>query len=119
MQGALFGLFAAIIYIFIAPYIFTYVLPQYIEGIVYSQILAFSFVFALPNRYISLLFESQKMTRVNFINGIASSVCMIILYITLGVYMGLMGLVISGVLYPFLSLIINIVSWEIHHRVLE
>tara|TARA_B100001971_G_C18242972_1_gene572167 strand:+ start:594 stop:1859 length:1266 start_codon:yes stop_codon:yes gene_type:complete len=112
LQGMSIGLIITIVYVLVAPYLFKYLLPQYLDGIVYSQILAISFIFAMPNRYISLLFESQKLTSVIFINSLIQSTLVILLYIVLGIWGGILGLVIARVLNSFISMLINIAMWR-------
>ncbi len=46
-QGMSTGATIALFYILITPYLFKYLLPQYLEGVLYSQILAVSFIFAM------------------------------------------------------------------------
>ena len=116
LQGLCIGTIITLLYIFIAPYLFKYLLPQYIEGIFYSQVLSLSFIFALPTRYIGLLFESQKMTKVTFINTTINSIIAILLYLGLGITGGIFGLVLAGVLHTFLGFMVNLISWRINSR---
>ena len=111
-QGMFVGAVIAIAYILISPYLFKYVLPQYLDGVFYSQILAITFVFAMPNRYISLLFESQKLSRLIFIRSLIQSFIAILLYIVLGIWGGILGLVTAQVLNSFTGMIINIAMWR-------
>lgn len=115
-QGLLIGTMASITYILIAPYLFTYLLPQYTDGIIYSQILGLTFIFALPTRYIGLLFESQKMTRVTLINTTINSFLAIFLFISLGMMGGLLGLSVAFTLHSFLGFLVNLVSWKLNTR---
>jgi O-antigen/teichoic acid export membrane protein len=112
LQGITVGFLITICYVFISPYIFKYLLPQYIEGLLYSQILAISFIFAPPTRYIGLLFEAKKMSRQIFINGLINSTIFILLTVILGLSAGLLGLVIAQVLHSFLGLLVNLFSWR-------
>lgn len=111
-QGLLIGAVFTLLYILVAPYLFKYLLPQYLEAVAYSQILAFSFIFAMPNRYVSLLLESQKMSRKIFIRGVTQNIIMISLYISLGIYGGIMGLVLAQVLNAFAGVLVNILIWR-------
>ena len=111
-QGMSVGAVIAILYVLFAPYLFKYLLPQYLEGVLYSQILAISFVFAMPNRYISLLFESQKLSRLIFVRTMIQSVIVILLYVVLGIWGGILGLVIAYVLNSFIGMLVNIVMWR-------
>ncbi|MFA5841410.1 MAG: oligosaccharide flippase family protein [Candidatus Paceibacterota bacterium] len=112
-QGVVIGIIFALAYVIIAPYIFKYLLPKYLDSVFYSQLLAISFVFAMPNRYINLLFIAQKLSRLMFINNLVQSIIRILLYIILGVWGGILGLVVAQLLNSLLSLIINIIVWQL------
>lgn len=111
-QGMFIGGAIAVLYILTAPYLFKYLLPQYMTGVVYSQILAISFIFAMPNRYLSLIFESQKFSRLIFIRSAIQSVIAISLYMVLGILGGILGLVTAHVLNTLTSSIIGIAIWR-------
>jgi O-antigen/teichoic acid export membrane protein len=112
LQGFLFGIVLFLGYIVISPYLFRYFLPQYLDSILYSQILAISFIFAIPGRYVGLLFASQKLTKVIFANSLAQSILRIALYLVLGIWGGIMGLVVAQVIMYILGLLINILIWK-------
>lgn len=111
-QGLSIGILVTIAYILVAPYVFKYLLPQYLDATFYSQILALSFIFAMPNRYVSLILESQKLSKVIFIRSLIQSLIMILLYIILGIWGGILGLVIAQVLNAFTGMLINIAMWR-------
>lgn len=113
LQGMLGGIMITIAYILISPYLFKYVVPQYLEGVFYSQILAINFIFAMPNRYLSLLFESQKLSRLIFIKSLIQNVIAIALYIILGIWGGVLGLVVAQVLNSFTSMLISMAMWRL------
>ena len=113
-QGLLIGTFFTILYILVAPYLFKYLLPQYTDGIFYSQILSLSFIFAIPTRYVGLLFGSQRMSRSTFINDLINSLIAIFLFVAFASVGGVMGLCVAVVAHSFLGLLVNIISWRIH-----
>lgn len=112
LQGILIGSVVALLYILIAPYLFKYLLPQYIDGYVYSQILSLSLIFAIPNRYISILCESQKYSYIILVRTIFSSILSIVLFVIFGIFGGIIGLVIANVLNSFMGLLFNISMWR-------
>ena len=113
MQGMLIGVCVTILYIAIVPYFFKYAVPQYLDGLRYAQILGLAFVFALPNRYVSQLFLSQGFSREIFITETVNSIVLMLLYCTLGITGGLMGLVIAQVAFNGFAMVLNIVMWRI------
>ena len=116
-QGMSVGAIIAIFYILVSPYLFKYLLPQYLEGVLYSQILAISFVFAMPTRYVGLLFLSQKLSRQIFTNSMINSAVAILLFVVLGIWGGIFGLVLAQVFYSFIGMLANIVMWRKNSRI--
>lgn len=112
LQGMSIGALVAIFYIVVSPYLFQYLLPKYLDGIFYSQILAVGLVFAMPNRYVSLLLVSQKLSKAILTNSIIQGIIKIILYVVLGIWGGIMGLVLAFVAVSLIGLLINIVVWR-------
>lgn len=106
------GTIAAALYILAAPYLFLYLLPQYLDAVLYTQILATGFVFAIPNRYLGLLFAAQKMSRAIFAATVAQNGIRVALYLMLGVWLGVLGLVIAQAASSLTSMIINIGYWK-------
>lgn len=115
-QGAGIGLCISLCYIVAAPFLFTYALPQYLDGIVYSQILSLGFIFALPNRYASLLFASQRMSRVLYTRTIIENVTTITLLVVAGIWGGLLWLVIAHVVMSAFAFVLNVSLWRIVTR---
>ena len=111
-QGMSVGATMAVLYILASPYLFKYLLPQYLEGVLYSQILAVSFVFAMPNRYISLLLVSHKFSRIIFTNSVILNIFKILLYTIMGIWSGILGLIIAYVVHSFIGVLVGIVTWQ-------
>lgn len=111
VQGVLVGSAVTLVYIFLSPYLFKYLLPQYIESIFYSQLLSLNFILALPNRFLSLLFTAQRLSYTLFQITITQSIISLILYIALGILGGLLGLVIANLLLNVSGFLLNITMW--------
>jgi len=116
LLGGLVGAVFAAGYIVTAPYVFTYLMPSYLEAVFYSQLLALTFVFAMPNRYIGLLFTAKKLALPTFISNSIQNVIRILLYLALGIWGGILGLVIAQLICAALGLIINLAVWQISMR---
>lgn len=117
LQGLLGGIGCAAIYIIIAPYFFTYLMPKYLDGILYSQILVISLITAIPNRYISLLLTTQKMSGLIFLSQLIQNIIKIIFLVSFGIFGGIFGLVLAQVLSSFISLAINIFTWKMRKKI--
>ncbi len=115
-QGLLFGLLLAVAYALIAPLFFKYLMPQYLDAVFYSQLLGINFITAMPNRYISTLLSAQKMPKRIFANNLILNVIRIISYVVLGVWGGILGLVVAQVFNSSLGLLINIATWRFAQR---
>jgi len=111
-QGLAIGVACAIAYIVISPFLFRYLIPKYLDGLLYSQLLAINFITALPNRYIGLLLTAQKLSKTIFIDNLIQNAIRILLFIILGIWGGILGLIIAQMLFSFISLIINIIVWQ-------
>lgn len=111
-QGLAVGLACAVAYVLIAPPFFHYLLPKYLDGLFYSQLLAASLIFALPNRYISLLLTSQKLSRAILTNSVIQNLTQISLYALLGISGGILGLIIAKISYSCVALVIGIIIWK-------
>ncbi|MEK7108922.1 MAG: oligosaccharide flippase family protein [Patescibacteria group bacterium] len=111
-QGLFIGAVFAALYALAAPLLFKYLLPQYLDAVLYTQILAVTFIFAMPNRYVSTLLASQKMSKRIFTNSITISGVQLLLYAVLGIWGGILGLIVAQVLNGFIGLMINIASWR-------
>ncbi|OHA30074.1 MAG: hypothetical protein A3G52_02240 [Candidatus Taylorbacteria bacterium RIFCSPLOWO2_12_FULL_43_20] len=115
-QGMAVGAVCFVGYFVLSPYLFKYLLPKYLEGVLYSQLLAVSFIFALPNRYIGLLLTSQKLSRLSFISNFIQSIIRVLLYVVLGIFGGILGLISTHVLMSFIGMLINMATWRLHSR---
>lgn len=115
-QGMAVGAICFIGYFILAPYLFKYLLPKYLEGVLYSQLLAISFIFAMPNRYIGLLLTSQKLPKLSFVSNLIQSILRILLYIILGIWGGILGLISTHVFMSFIGMLINIAAWRFYGR---
>lgn len=117
LQGLAIGVVLAAGYILLAPFVFKYLMPKYLEAVFYSQILAIGFVFALPNRYISSIFNSQKLTKIIFNNSLVQNIIRIFLYVILGIWGGIFGLVLAQIFNQGISLLINMAFWRTSSKV--
>lgn len=111
-QGALLGAAAAAAYAVMAPYLFTFLLPQYLDALDYSRLLALSLIFNIPGKYVGVVLESLKLTRVMFTRSIIERLAQIALYLTLGIWGGIAGLVLAYVINSALALLVQITGWH-------
>lgn len=115
-QGLAAGSTLGLAWALAAPLFFTYLMPQYLEAVWYAQLLGLSFVFAIPNRYVTVLLNSQKMTQRIFVNNTVISVLQILLYVGLGVWGGVLGLIVAQIAVAAIGLVINILTWRVRRR---
>jgi O-antigen/teichoic acid export membrane protein len=111
-QGMFFGLLCTVAYVLLAPYLFKYLLPNYLDALFYSQLLAITFIFSMPNRLVSVLLVSQKFSRAIFFNNTFQTMVRIALSITFGITGGILGLVLAYITYYMFTTLINIAVWQ-------
>lgn len=85
-----------IIYILAAPTIFQLVFPEYLEAVIYSQVLAISLIF-IPRTLYTVAFTAQKKTKELYIVRIASPIFRTLIMTILVIYYGIWG-VVAGLL---------------------
>ncbi len=95
----------SVIYIYLSPYIFRLLFPEYLDSVFYSQIFAISFA-TLPLLTITAAFEAQKMIREIYFFKLTADTTQILITFTLIYYYGLLGAVLSRVIIRFFDLIL-------------
>ncbi len=115
-QSFLIGLITSLAYIAIAPFVFRLLLPNYLEAIQYSQVIALVFIFILPGSYIGEIFRSHKMIRALYLSSVTAHVSRIILFILCGMTWGVWGVIIASLGTHAAGLILNFFLWEIESR---
>ncbi|MDO8231962.1 MAG: oligosaccharide flippase family protein [bacterium] len=111
-QGLLAGSLLGGSWALTAPLFFTYFMPQYLDATPYAQLLGLLFVFSMPNRYITVLLNAQKMTKRIFLNTTTVNVLQLLLYGILGVWGGILGLITAQIAVAAIGLTINILTWR-------
>ena len=112
-QGMFVGGIITLGYVLAAPFLFKLLLPQYMDSVFYSQLLAISFIFVMPIRYVGVLLAAQKLPRLMFISNSIQDVIRIILYIVLGIWGGIFGLILAQIIGYINGLVINMVVWQL------
>lgn len=112
LQGLTLGIILSAGYVILAPFVFKYLLPKYLESIFYSQLLSIMFIFAIPLGYMGAAFYSQKIVRSIFFSNFVNSIIKIVLYVILGIWGGILGLVLAQIIYSALGFTINLALWK-------
>lgn len=95
-----FGIVSAVVYIPLAPYIFTILFPNYMEAVPYSQIYALHLL-TLPFAPSGSYLYAKRLIREQYINTVLSYTFRII-FIAIGViWWGLLGLIVAIVVSRF------------------
>lgn len=95
-QVFLFGLAMAVVYILVAPLVFSTFFPQYAEAVRYSQVYALMLLFLssiIPLAYI----DSRMAIKEKYIMAISSSILKIVLMLFGIIYFGLWGLIAARI----------------------
>lgn len=115
-QGMLIGAICSVCYILIAPVFYKIFLPKYLEAITYSQVFSLTLIFAVPANYVSGVFNSHKMLRPLYHGTLSVNVVRISLYLILGKYFGIWGVIFSTLLIHFMGTLYNFYLWETEIR---
>ena len=109
--GALFVTFA--LYILIAPLVFKYLFPVYVESVWYSQIYTLSLMLGLSAPLLSAL-QAHKKTRELYIISNVSAVALIVILPILTYNYGILGAILSQITYRGINLVLSLVLfWKV------
>lgn len=103
LKLSMFTAIIAVVYIILAPWLFKLVFPQYLESVIYSQILALSLM-AIPIWIFQTALKAQKATKQIFKLELINSLSQIFLIIVLISNFGLWGAVIARIAYRIINL---------------
>jgi O-antigen/teichoic acid export membrane protein len=81
-----------VIYIFAAPFIFKYVFPDYIEAVMFSQVLAIMIIF-VPRTLLTVALTAQKRTKELYIIKIVTPIFRIAILFVFVINFGIWGVV--------------------------
>ena len=108
------GIFVAITYLFMAPHLFDIFFPQYPEAIFFSQLLAIILVLRLPLSFSSAVLQSKlNITPKSWLywRGVSSFIIIIALLILTPLY-GIIGVVMSRIIFVISQLVTQLVQWQ-------
>lgn len=97
----------AVLYYFIAPYIYTYIFPQYIDSIFYSQI--FIFIILVEGGLPGAVFKAQMAVRESYIINIFGNIIKIGILVPLVILYGIWGIIFARILSRYITFFISIV----------
>ncbi|HET8575028.1 MAG TPA: oligosaccharide flippase family protein [Candidatus Paceibacterota bacterium] len=89
-----------LLYIFIAPYLYRFLFPEYMSSVAYTQLFALSLL-ASPISFFTDALVSQKKQKELYYGRISSSVILIAAMIVLGKIYGVWGVVIAQTVFAF------------------
>jgi len=109
-----FSLLAAVTYIFLAPFFYKFILPQYLESVKISQLLALTILFTIPQ----IIFGSAVNAKATlapirslYLWNTPAIVSLIIVFFTIQ-GLGLYSLVISRIAFVALVTLITAIIWH-------
>lgn len=82
------------IYIILAPFLFSIVLPEYMDSVLFSQIFALSLLF-LPQKIVGSALTAHKQQKALYVLSIANPIVRVVSLIILLPIFGIMGVIIS------------------------
>lgn len=110
------GTSIAAIYIIFSPYLFQWLLPRYLDSIIYSQTFALGLILIPAIIYIGNIFYGQNMLRAIYISSTGVQLLRTTLFLILGWRFGIWGLVVASLLTQIVSIVYCIWVWEVESR---
>ncbi len=95
----------SILFIIIAPWLFKIFFPQYLEAILFSQVLSTTLIFTGPIIILISLFQSREKKKILYQYNIIKPIIKIILLLIFIKHLGVMGIIIAIILSYVLELI--------------
>jgi len=106
-----FGLAMAIVYIIIAPYIYKFLFPKYLDSVLYSQIFSISLI-AITFNPADIYLAAKKKVREQYINNVVTAVFQIIATSVGVIFYGLIGLIVARVISRVASSLISLTLYQ-------
>lgn len=114
LQGMAVGAATALGYALVSPFLFKYLLPQYLDAVGYSNLLMASLLFNVPGKFVTTVMQAQRMVKAIFITTTIGSALQVALYILWGPTNGIEGLIIAYIVGSGLILLMQIIFWRFH-----
>ncbi|MEN9389905.1 MAG: hypothetical protein RLZZ283_5 [Candidatus Parcubacteria bacterium] len=95
-----------ILYIVLAPFVFTIFFPKYMDSLLYSQVYALTILFSAP--LITAYFDSQLAIYERYVLGISGAIGQTILAVGGLYFFGLWGVIASRILYRIFMIILSV-----------
>lgn len=110
------GVGLAGLYVIFSPLLFKFLLPQYLDAILYSQIYALGLILVPASVFIGFIFYGQNMLRAVYLNSLSSQITRIALFTILGWRYEIWGLIAAYLISLALSLLYSVIIWELEAR---
>jgi O-antigen/teichoic acid export membrane protein len=110
------GVILFVIYLLVAPLLFKIFLPRYLDSILYSKAYALSLLVAPVAIYLGGVFTGQNMIRATYALNLGNHIVRISLFIILGWFWHIWGLILASIIYNVLSALYSIIIWEVEYR---
>jgi len=100
-----------VLYIILAPYLYSIFFPQYKDSVFFSQLL-FLTIIAFPGSFIALTFQAQMAKKELYRFSIISPLILIILLIILTPLYGVIGAIIAQIISQFFTVIFALILFR-------
>ncbi len=105
---AILTLFMVVLYVLIAPFVFKFFFPKYLDSILYSQGYAFAFLFSLLPLMPFTALAAMRATKEIYIYNILNPIVTVLTMVSMIIYFGIWGLIaargIAGIVNYGISL---------------
>jgi len=106
------SLFITIAYIVVAPFLFSFLFPQYIDSIFYSQIFSLNIILTASALAIGTFFRSHKLLKESYITNIANNATRIVLMFILITRYEVLGIILAILISRFITTLLSFVLFK-------
>ena len=114
--GVLVGISLALVYLLFSPLLFRIFLPNYLDAIPYSQVMALTLVVAPISIYMGSIFSSQNMLRATYALSVGNHILRITLFVFFAWKWQIWGLVYASILSNLANGIYGLIIWKIESK---
>ncbi|PCI28656.1 hypothetical protein COB52_03350 [Candidatus Kaiserbacteria bacterium] len=96
-----------LIYILLAPFVFSFLFPQYSESVIYTQVISL-ILLQVPFLLIKTFFQTQKAVKILYVYGFVFPAIRILLSLALVIQFGLWGIITAILLEALLRTVFSV-----------
>ena len=101
------GLVISLAYIIVAPIAFKFILPKYLESVIFSQALSLSLIFVIPTIYMGAIYRAKKMIKTIYYSNALTNIPKIVILLLFGKIWEIWGVVATILIMAAFDFVYN------------